>query len=94
MCPSTKHIQVLGVFLIGSWSPQHTIFLTPRMGALLSGPDFVFEVWEHMAFCFSCIGPTLPPEEQAAMLLREVPGFMDCEAAMVEASEPVCRLPI
>ncbi len=62
------------------------------VGALLNAPDCVFEIREHVAFCFSCIARTLPPEEQAAILLREVLGFTDREAAsMVEASEPIFR---
>ncbi|HLF83644.1 MAG TPA: RNA polymerase sigma factor [Blastocatellia bacterium] len=63
-----------------------------RLGALMSHPDFVFEIREHIAFCFSCIGRTLPPEEQAAIMLREVLGFSNQEAAAIlELSEPVFR---
>ena len=47
---------------------------------------------EHIAFCFSCIGRTLEPDEQAAIMLREVLGFSNQEAAaMLEVSEPVFR---
>src|SRR5579864_1532428 len=60
--------------------------------ATMSQPDFVFEIREHIAFCFACIGRTLPPEEQAALLLREVLGFTAEEAAQIlGASEPVLR---
>src|SRR6266446_1649277 len=63
-----------------------------RLGALMSDPDFIFETREHIAFCFSCIGRTLPPEEQAAIMLREVLGFTNQEsAAILELSEPVFR---
>ncbi len=63
-----------------------------RLGALMSRPDFIFEIREHIAFCFSCVGRTLPPEEQAAMMLREVLGFSNQEAAAIlELSEPVFR---
>lgn len=59
---------------------------------LMAQPDFVFEIREHIAFCFSCLGRTLPPEEQAALLLREVLGFTAQEAAsMMGVSEPVFR---
>ena len=62
------------------------------IAALMSSPDFVFEIREHIAFCFSCIGRTLTPEEQAAIMLREVLGFSNQEAAaMLELSEPVFR---
>ena len=59
---------------------------------VLSRPDFVYEVREHIAFCFSCIGRTLDPDQQAAIMLREVLGFSNQEsAAMLEVSEPVFR---
>jgi RNA polymerase sigma-70 factor, ECF subfamily len=60
--------------------------------ALVSKPDFVFEIKEHIAFCFSCIARTLPPEEQSAVMLREVFGFSNEEAATITGvSEPVLR---
>ena len=60
--------------------------------SLMHSPDFVFEMREHIAFCFSCISRTLEPQEQAALLLREVLGFSNQEAAnMLELSEPVFR---
>ena len=59
---------------------------------VIHSPDFVFEMREHIAFCFSCIGRTLEPDEQAAIMLREVLGFSNQEAAtMLEVSEPVFR---
>jgi RNA polymerase sigma-70 factor, ECF subfamily len=63
-----------------------------KLDALLHSPDFVFEMREHIAFCFSCISRTLEPDEQAAIMLREVLGFSNQEAAkMAEVSEPVFR---
>jgi RNA polymerase sigma-70 factor (ECF subfamily) len=60
--------------------------------ALINQPDFVYEVREHIAFCFACIGRTLEPEEQAAMMLKEVLGFTAQEAAgILQVSEPVYR---
>jgi RNA polymerase sigma-70 factor, ECF subfamily len=60
--------------------------------ALISQADFVYEVREHIAFCFACIGRTLEPEEQAAMMLKEVLGFTAQEAAgILQVSEPVFR---
>jgi RNA polymerase sigma-70 factor (ECF subfamily) len=59
---------------------------------LMSQPDFVYEIREHIAFCFSCIARTLPPEEQAALMLKEVLGFTAVEAAAIQqVSEPVFR---
>jgi RNA polymerase sigma-70 factor (ECF subfamily) len=63
-----------------------------RIAGIMSQPDFVFEIREHIAFCFACIGRTLEPEEQAAVLLKEVLGFTAEEAAGILAvSEPVFR---
>ncbi len=63
-----------------------------QLQAMTSRPDFVFEIREHIAFCFSCISRTLPPEEQAALMLREVLGFTAQEAAKIlETSEPILR---
>lgn len=63
-----------------------------RIRGLMSSPDFVYDIREHISFCFTCIGRTLPPEEQSAILLREVLGFSAEEAAaMMEVSEPVFR---
>src|ERR1700740_2930822 len=59
---------------------------------LMRQPEFSFEIREHIAFCFSCIARTLPPEEQAAIMLKEVLGFTSEEAAGVAGvSEPVLR---
>ncbi|MFZ0882000.1 MAG: RNA polymerase sigma factor [Candidatus Acidiferrales bacterium] len=59
---------------------------------LMGQPEFSFEIREHIAFCFSCIARTLPPEEQAALMLKEVLGFTSEEAAGVAGvSEPVFR---
>ena len=52
-----------------------------QLGGLVSQPDFVFEIREHIAFCFSCVSRTLEPQEQAALMLREVLGFTAREAA-------------
>ena len=46
-------------------------------------PAFSFEIREHIAFCFSCIARTLPPEEQAAMMLKEVLGFTSTEGSRI-----------
>lgn len=59
---------------------------------LMSSPGFTFEIREHIAFCFSCISRSLEPEEQAAIMLREVLEFTAEEAAKIlRVSEPVFR---
>lgn len=63
-----------------------------QVRSTLSQPGFVFEIREHIAACFSCVARTLEPEEQAALLLREVLGFTAQEAAkIIGISEPVFR---
>jgi RNA polymerase sigma-70 factor (ECF subfamily) len=63
-----------------------------ELAALMQQPGFSFEIREHIAFCFSCIARTLPPEEQAALMLKEVLGFTGEEAAgILGVSEPVYR---
>jgi RNA polymerase sigma-70 factor, ECF subfamily len=63
-----------------------------ELTAVMHEPGFSFEIREHIAFCFSCIARALPPEEQAAMLLKEVLGFTAQEAAgILGVSEPVFR---
>ena len=60
--------------------------------ALINQQDFIYEVREHIAFCFACIGRTLEPEEQAAIMLKEVLGFTAQEAASIlQVSEPILR---
>jgi RNA polymerase sigma-70 factor (ECF subfamily) len=64
----------------------------PRLMELTRRPEFRFEIREHIAFCFSCVSRTLPPEEQAAIMLKEVQGFTSQEAAAIlSISEPVFR---
>ena len=59
---------------------------------VLEQPEFVYEVREHIAFCFSCVARSLPPEEQAALMLKEVLGFTSEEGAgILRVSEPVFR---
>lgn len=37
-----------------------------------SSPQGAFELNEHINFCFTCIGKTLPVEQQVALLLKEI----------------------
>ena len=78
--------------LIGQHETEADSDQVKAVSATLSQPDFVFEIREHIAFCFSCVSRTLEPEEQAALMLREVLGFSNQEAAgMIGISEPVFR---
>lgn len=51
--------------------------------AAFADPEFSFEVREHIAYCFSCVGRSLPPDEQAALVLRDVLDMSTREAANV-----------
>lgn len=58
----------------------------------MTDPEFVFDAREHVAYCFVCIGRSLPPDEQAALVLRDVMDFSNREAANVLGStEAVLR---
>jgi RNA polymerase sigma-70 factor (ECF subfamily) len=82
-----------------SWDAQETVRkkLYQELGAdgvrqhLLS-TEFRFDAREHIAFCFSCVGRSLEPLDQAALMLSEVFELGDREAAKaLELSEPVLR---
>jgi RNA polymerase sigma-70 factor (ECF subfamily) len=78
--------------LYGQYETEADESRVQQLETLIHSPDFVFEMREHIAFCFSCISRTLEPGEQAAIMLREVLGFSNQEAAaMLEVSEPVFR---
>jgi RNA polymerase sigma-70 factor (ECF subfamily) len=46
-------------------------------------PEFVFDAKEHIAYCFVCIGRSIAPDEQAALVLRDVMDFSNREAANI-----------
>jgi RNA polymerase sigma-70 factor (ECF subfamily) len=79
--------QLLGEKETGADPEKHN-----GLAQLMRQPEFRYEIREHIAFCFSCIARTLPPEEQAALVLKEVLGFTAAEAAAIlQVSEPVFR---
>jgi len=54
--------------------------------------EFAYDVREHIAFCFACVGRSLQPDVAAALTLREVMGLSNREAAdALEVSESVLR---
>src|SRR5512137_1651343 len=74
--------------LIGEKEATSDVRQHDALVQLMQQPEFVFEIREHIAFCFACIGRTLPPEEQAALMLKEVLGFTSAEgAAILRVSE-------
>ncbi len=66
--------------------------LGAEVAASLSDPSFTFDVHEHIAYCFACVGRSLPAEQQAALVLREVLGLSAKEAAKtLGLTEPVFK---
>ncbi len=55
--------------------------LLQQIGRAASAQGFEYDYREHIAYCFSCIGRALPPQQAAALLLREVFEFTNEEAA-------------
>jgi RNA polymerase sigma-70 factor (ECF subfamily) len=51
------------------------------IGSAMSSSDFSYDVNEHIAYCFTCVGRSLAPEEQAAIVLRDVLEMKNEEAA-------------
>lgn len=63
-----------------------------QLAKIMSDPSFIFDIKEHIAFCLACVTRTLPPEEQAALLLRDMFGFSGEESARIlRISEPKLR---
>jgi RNA polymerase sigma-70 factor (ECF subfamily) len=55
-------------------------------------PSMHFDVGQHIAFCFTCIGRSLEPEQHAALVLSEMFGLTNVEAAEVlNLTEPKLR---
>jgi RNA polymerase sigma-70 factor (ECF subfamily) len=71
---------------------RHSLTLRSEMSDTVATPGFTFDVREHVAFCFTCVARSLPPEQEAAIILREVFEFSNRDAAaMVGVSESVLR---
>jgi len=49
--------------------------------AVAAGPHGLYEMREHVSFCFTCIAKTLPPDQQAALLLRDMYELSNDEGA-------------
>ena len=57
--------------------------LSGEVIAQYASPDFSYEVREHISYCFSCLGRSLPPDEWAALLLRDVVSLSAQEASNI-----------
>lgn len=69
-----------------------TASLSAERQQMSQSGEVAFDVREHIAFCFVCVGRSLPPEEQAALVLRDVFELSNDEAAAVlDVSTSVLR---
>lgn len=60
--------------------------------ATTKNPEFEFDVREHIAFCFTCVARSLSPEDEAALVLREILDLSNKEAAnALNVTESVLR---
>ena len=57
--------------------------LASEVVASVSTPDYVFDMHEHIAYCFGCVSRSLSPNLQAALVLREVLGLSAKEASNI-----------
>lgn len=55
--------------------------LSGEVLAQFSAPDFAYEVREHISYCFTCVGRSLPPDELAALVLRDIVDMPTRDAA-------------
>ena len=55
--------------------------LAEPIGMALHSADFLYQAREHIAYCFTCVGRSLAPEDQAALVLADVMDFTNKEAA-------------
>lgn len=58
----------------------------------VADPSYTYEVREHIAYCFTCVGRSLEPDEQAALICREMLDMKNYEASQaLGLSESVYR---
>ena len=62
---------------------QQSAEIMSEIEARASTPGFRYEYREHIAYCFTCLARSLEPEEEAALILREVLEHTNEEAAQV-----------
>jgi len=62
---------------------QNQAFFGEQMRIRQTSPQGQFEIKEHIVFCFTCIGKSLPLEQQIVILLKEVYGFTTKEIAII-----------
>jgi len=66
--------------------------LSDEVVSQYASPDFSYEVREHVSYCFSCVGRSLPPDEIAVLVLRDIAALSAREASnALGLSESVMR---
>ncbi len=55
--------------------------LANEVGATLNAPDHIYDVHEHISYCFTCVARSLDHEQREAIVLRDVLGLSNDEAA-------------
>ncbi len=58
-------------------------FMQKIMAVHETSPQGIFELREHINFCFTCVGKTLPIDQQVALLLKEIYDFKVVEVAEI-----------
>lgn len=65
---------------------QHTLRtpeLRAQLDAAIGQAEYAYEYRQHVAYCLGCVARSLPPEQSAALLLKELLLFENREAARV-----------
>jgi len=66
--------------------------LSNEVIAQYGAPEFSYEVREHISYCFTCVGRSLPPDELAALVLRDIVDMSAREASeALHISDSVLR---
>jgi RNA polymerase sigma-70 factor (ECF subfamily) len=66
--------------------------LAIEIGQIYASPAFAYDVNEHIAYCFACVGRSLNPDEYSAVVFREILDLSNREAAeALGVSESVLR---
>lgn len=67
-------------------------FFGEAMQIRQTSPQGMFEIKEHVAFCFTCISKSLPVEQQLVIFLKEVYGFKVKEIVeILRFNEPMVK---
>ncbi len=71
------------------YAETHPDFRASLLQTNQCSPQGAYEIKEHINFCFSCIGKTLPLRQQLVLLLKDMLGFKLAEISdIIEESVP------